>query len=88
MDGQSDTDEADDRCFLVDPINKSIHDAMLNHNIVFLNTFHNTMREVFHGYPINQVGPAYYNISHPTTQGTNEAGTSHQEAALIGNDDV
>ena len=24
----------------------------------------------------------------PSTQGTNQAGTSHQEAALIGNDDV
>ena len=62
-------DETDDRHFFVDAINKSIHNAMLNHNIAFLNTFHNTMKEVFHGYPINQVGPAYYNIPHPSTQG-------------------
>ena len=88
MDGQSDTDEADDRCFFVDVVNKSIHDAILDHNIVFLNTFHNTTKKVFHGYPIDQVGPAYYNIPHPSTQGTNQAGTSHQEAALTGNDDV
>ena len=46
------------------------------------------MKEVFHGYPIEQVGPAYYNITHPSTQGTNQASTSHQEAALTGNDDV
>ena len=46
------------------------------------------MREVFHGYPIDQVGQAYYNIPHPSTQGTNPAGTSHQEATPAGNDDV
>ena len=61
---------------------------MLNHNTTFLNTFYNTMKEVFHGYPIDQIGPTYYNIRHPSTQGTNQAGTSHQEAALVGNDDV
>ena len=54
--GQSDTDEAEDRRFFVEAINKSVHDAILNHNTVFLNTFHNTMKEVFHGYPIDQVG--------------------------------
>ena len=86
--GQSDTDEAENRCFFVDAVNKSVHDAMLNHNTTFLNTFYNTMKEVFHGCLINQVGPAYYNIPHPSTQGTNQAGTSHQEAALTGNDDV
>ena len=46
------------------------------------------MKEVFHGYPIDQIGLAYYNIPHPSTQGTNQAGTSHQEAVLAGNDDV
>ena len=30
----------------------------------------------------------YYNIPHPSTQETNQAGTSHQEAAPAGNDDV
>ena len=50
MHGQSDTDEADDRCFFVEAVNKSIHDAMLNHNTAFLNTFYNTMKEVFHGF--------------------------------------
>ena len=79
---QSDTDEADDRCFFVDAVNKYVHDVMLNHNTAFLNTFHNTMKEVFHGYPIDQIGLAYYNIPHPSTQGTNQASTSHQEAAL------
>jgi len=37
--GQSDTDKTEDRCFFVEAVNKSIHDAVLNHNIVFLNTF-------------------------------------------------
>ena len=72
--GQSDTDEAEDRRFFVEVVNKSVHDAILNHNTAFLNTFHNTMKVVFHGYPIDQVGPAYYNIPHPSTQGTNQAG--------------
>ena len=88
MHGQLDTDEADDRHFFVDAINKFVYDTMLNHNTAFLNTFHNTMKEVFHGYPIDQIGLAYYNIPHPSTQGTNQAGTSHQEVALAGNDDV
>ena len=43
---------------------------------------------MFHRFLVDQVGPAYYNIPHPSTQGTNQAGTSHQEAALAGNDDV
>ena len=80
--GQSDTNEAEDRRFFIEVVNKYVHDAILDHNIVFLNTFHNTMKEMFHGYPIDQVGPVYYNIPHLSTQGTNRAGTSHQEAAL------
>ena len=77
MHGQSDTDEANDRHFFIDAVNKSVHDAMLNHNTTFSNTFHNTMKVVFHGCLINQVGLAYYNVPHPSTQGTNQAGTSH-----------
>ena len=46
------------------------------------------MKEVFHRFLVDQVGPAYYNIPHLSTQGTNQAGTSHQEAALASNDDV
>ena len=77
MHGQSDTDEANDRSFFVEAVNKSFHDAILNHNTTFLNTFHNIMKEVFHGYPIDQIGPAYYNIPHLSTQWTNQASTSH-----------
>ena len=62
MHGQSDTDEANDMRFFVKAVNKSVHDAMLNHNTTFLNTLHNIMKEVFHGFPLDQVGPAYYNI--------------------------
>ena len=79
MHGQSDIDEADDMRFFIDAVNKSVQDAMLHHNTAFLNTFHNTMKEVFHGFLIDQVGPAYYNIPHPSTQGTNQASTSHQK---------
>ena len=88
MHGQTNADEAEDRCFLIEVVNKSVHDAMSNHNEVFLNTFHNTMKEVFRGFPVDQVGMIFYNIPHPSTQGSNQAGTSHQEAALAGNDDV
>ena len=86
--GQSDIDEAEDRRFFIEAVNKSVHDAILNYNTVFLNTFNNTMKDVFYGFPIDQVGLAYYNIPHPSTQGTNQAGTSHQEAAPAGNDDI
>ena len=41
--GQTDADEAEDRCFFVEAMNKSVHDAISNHNEVFFNTFHNTM---------------------------------------------
>ena len=64
MHGQTDADEAEDRRFFMEAVNKSVRDAISNHNEVFLNTFHNTIKEVFHGYPINQVGPVYYNIPH------------------------
>ena len=46
------------------------------------------MKEAIHGFPVGQVGPAYYNILDPSTQGTNQVGTSHQQAAPIGNGDV
>ena len=46
------------------------------------------MKEIFHGFPLDQVRPAYYNIPHPSTQGTNQVGTSHQEAALAKSDDA
>ena len=83
-----DVDEAEDMHFFIETVNKSVPDAILNHNIVFLNTFHNTMKEVFHGYPIDHVWPVYYNIPHLSTQGTNQAGIRCQEAAPAGNDDV
>ena len=51
--GQTDAYEAEDRCFFVEVVNKSVHDAMSNHNKVFLNTFHNTMKEVFHGFLVD-----------------------------------
>jgi hypothetical protein len=67
MHGQSYTNEAIDRCFFVEAVNKSVHSAMLNHNAAFFNTFYNTMKEVFYGYLFEQVGLVYFNIPHPST---------------------
>ena len=64
---QTEADETKDRRFFMEAINKFVHDAISNHNEIFLNTFHNTMKEVFHGFPVDQVGTAYYNIPHPLT---------------------
>ena len=86
--GQTDADEAEDRHFFTEAINKYVRDAISSHNEAFLDIFHNTMKEVFHGFLVDQVGSAYYNIPHSTTQGTNQTTTSHQEAAPTGNDDV
>ena len=69
-------------------MDKSIRDAISSQNEAFLDTFHNAMKEAIHGIPIRQVGPAYYNILDLLTQGTNQVGISHQEAAPASNDDV
>ena len=88
MHGQTDADKTEDRRFFTEAINKSVHDAISNHTEVFLNIFHNTMKDVFHGFLVDQVGPAYYNIPHLLTQGTNQTGTSRQEATPASNDNV
>ena len=61
---------------------------MSSHNEAFLDTFHNAMKEAIHGFSVGQVGSAYYNIPDPLTQGTNQVGTSHQEASPASNGDV
>jgi len=76
--GQRDPDDEAETKASADMVHKSVHDALRNHYETFLNTFHNIMKEVFHGAPINQRGPADYNILHPSTQGTNQVGTSQQ----------
>ena len=88
MHRQTDTTEAEDRHFFIEVVEKSIRDAISSQNEAFLDTFHNTMKEVIHGFPVGQVGPTYYNISHLVTQGINQVGTSHQEVAPASNDDV
>ena len=75
-------------CFFKEVVDKSVHDAISSHNEAFLDTFHNAVKEAIRGFPVGQVGPAYYNILDPSTLGTNQVGTSHQEAAPAGNDDV
>ena len=57
-------------------------------NEAFLDTFHNAMKETIHGFPVGQVGLTYYNILDLSTQGTNQVGTSHQEAAPASSGDV
>ena len=59
--GQTDAVEAKDRRFFMETINKSVRDAISSHNEAFLDTFHNTMKEVFHEFP-DQMVLAYYNI--------------------------
>ena len=86
--GQTDADEAKDRHFFIEVVDKSVRDAISSHNEAFLDTFHNTMKEVFHGFLVGQVGSAYYNIPHSSTQGTNQVSTSYQEAVPTGNNDV
>ena len=60
-------------------------DALSSHNEAFVDAFHNAMKEAIHGIPVGQVGSTCYNIPDPSTQGTNQVGTSHQEAAPAGN---
>ena len=71
------TTEAEDRHFFTKIVNKSVRDAISSHNEAFLDIFHNAMKEAIHGFLVGQVGLAYYNIPHPSTQGTNQVGTSH-----------
>ena len=88
MHGQTDTTEDEDRHFFKEVVDKYVRDAISSQNEVFLDTFDNAMKEVIHGCSVGQAGPAYYNILDPSTQGTNQVGTSYQEAAPAGNGDV
>ena len=74
--GQTDTTEAEDRHFFKEVVDKSVRDVISSHNEAFVDIFHNAMREAIHGFPIGQGGPTYYNILDPSTQGTNQVGTS------------
>ena len=86
--GQIDTTKAEDRRFFKEVVDKSIRDAMSSHNEAFVDIFHNALKETIHGFPVGQGGPAYYNIPDPSTQGTNQVGTSHQEAMPTGSGNV
>ena len=86
--GQADTVEAEERRFFTEAIYKSVRDALSSRNEAFVDAFHNAMKEAIHGIPVSQVGSTCYNILDPLTQGTNQVGTSHQEAASADNGDV
>ena len=86
--GQTDITEAKDRRFFKEVVDKSIRVAISSHNEAFVDIFHNAMREVIHGFLVGQGGPICYNIPYPSTQGTNQVGTSHQETSSAGNGDV
>ena len=86
--GQTDTTGDEDRRFFKEVADKFVHDAISSHNETFIDIFHNAMREVIHGVLVGQGELAYYNILDLSTQGTNQVGTSHQEAAPAGNGDV
>jgi len=72
----------------MEAIDKSVRDAISSRNEAFVDVFHNAMKEAIHGIPVGQVGLTCYNIPDPSTQGTNQVGTNHQEVALAGNTDV
>ena len=80
--------EAEDMRFFAEAIDKSVRDALSSRNEAFVDAFHNAMKEAIHGIPVGQVGSTCYNILDPSTQRTNQVGTSHQEAAPAGNGDV
>ena len=86
--GQTDTTEDEDMRFFMEAIDKSVRDAISSHNEAFVDAFHNAMKEAIHGFPVGQVGSTCYNILDPSTQGTNQVGTSHQEAAPASDNDV
>ena len=86
--GQTDTVEAKDRRFFTKAIDKYVRDAISSRNEAFVDAFHNAMKEAIHRIPVGQVGLTCYNILDPSTQGTDQVGTSHQGAALAGNNDV
>ena len=50
--GQTDTTEAEGRRFFMEIVDKSIRDAISSQNEVFLDTFHNTMKEAIHRCPV------------------------------------
>jgi len=85
---QTDTVEAEERRFFTEVIEKSICDAISSRNEAFVDAFHNAMKEAIHGIPVGQVGSTRYNIPDPSTQGTNQVGTNHQEAAPADNGDI
>jgi hypothetical protein len=74
--------------FFTEAIDKSIHDAISSYNEAFVDAFHNAMEETVHGILVGQVGSTCYNIPNPSTQGTNQVDTSHQEVVPAGNGDV
>ena len=80
--------ESEDRHFFTEIVDKSVRDAISSHNEAFIDAFHNAMKEAIHRIPVGQVGSTFYNILDPSTQGTNQVGTSHQEAAPASNGDV
>ena len=72
----------------MEAIDKFVCDALSSRNEAFIDAFHNAVKEAIHGIPVGQGGSTCYNIPEPSTQGTNQVGTSHQEAAPTGNGGV
>ena len=64
---QTDTVEAEDKCFFAEAIDKSVHDALSSCNEAFVDAFHNAMKEAIHGNLVSQVGSTCYNIPDPLT---------------------
>lgn len=59
--GQKHEDTKLEKQFVADTIHKSVHNALGNHNKLFVTSLQNVMKEVFHGVPIDQEGMSYFN---------------------------
>ena len=64
------------------------HPAVMLFDSGASHTFINRTFVIKHEIPIGRVGSTCYNIPDLSTQGTNQVGTSHLEAAPAGNGDV
>ena len=62
MSGETDKEKQANKKALVDALHKIVHDAMANHNKIFMLTFSNIMMDVFTSFPVDQMGPAYFNL--------------------------
>jgi hypothetical protein len=65
--GESDNGDEQDLKRIEDSITLIVNQAMRNHNRVFLTTFANIIKATFAGFPVDQLGPTYFNLPNTET---------------------